>query len=159
MISCKAPFIVNLWILHVAPLYLKVVCKCKWWCCYYLTIFCIAKNSNNMFQVSFLLYICYLFIMLHSLSCGCIWNSIHFGFTKQSLGFKVSSSHCPSSLTIFTCLSDAIVVILQFLALLQASSMTCFVLVSFVILHCCFRNPKSLMKKFDVQYLFFSCKP
>ncbi len=122
MISCKAPFIVILWIFHVSPLYLKVVCKCKWWCCYYLTIFWLFKQAFYYLFVTF-------FLMLHSLSCGCICNSIHFGFTKQGLGFKVSSSHCPSSLIVFACLSDGIVVILQFLALLQASSMTCFVLV------------------------------
>lgn len=52
--SCELPY--------VAPLYLKVVCKCKWWCCHHLTSFCIVQSSNyDLFYVSFLLFTHYLF--------------------------------------------------------------------------------------------------
>lgn len=76
---------------HVVLFYLKIVCKCNWWCCYHFTTICIVESFNNKHVSS-------LFFTNYSLPfCLCwtpllwlFWNFFHFGVAKKGLKFKVS---------------------------------------------------------------------
>lgn len=89
MISWKTSFIVTFWAPLVAPLGLKVGCKCNWWCCHHFTTSCIVESFNNKHVSS-------VFFTNYSLPfCLCwtslLWNFFHFGLAKKVLEFKVSS--------------------------------------------------------------------
>jgi hypothetical protein len=76
----------------VAPLGLKVVCKCNWWCCHHFTTSCIVESFNNkhvssVFFTNYSLPFCLCWTSLLWL----FWNFFHFGLAKKVLEFKVSS--------------------------------------------------------------------
>jgi hypothetical protein len=148
MISYKFFFIVILWVPQCCSLLFR--------CCLQVWLVVLLSSYNFLHGLKFwqwyvldeiLLITPYLFVMLHSPFLRCFWNSFILVLQNMVYSLRWIPPYCSFSFTIFASLSGDIIVILQPIALLQASLMTCFKLallchVAFVVVLPCFhRNP------------------
>lgn len=75
---------------HVVSLYLKVVCKCNWWCCCHLITLSIVESlKNNLFQVSFL-FLIPTFFLISLFFLVVVLKLLSFGLSQQGFGLWMS---------------------------------------------------------------------
>ncbi len=148
MISYKVFFIVILWV--------PQCCSPLFRCCLQVWLVVLLSSYNFLHGLKFqewyvsneiLLITPYLFVMLHSPFLWLFWNSFILVLQDSVYNLRWVPPYCSSSFIIFASLSGDIIIILQPIALLQASLMTCFKLaplchLAFVVVLPCFhRNP------------------